>query len=330
MANGTMSTLVTGAAGFLGRAVAGALTERAAVFDRVTTTDCVFDGRVGEVGDLSDPMFQRRLFAEPVDCIFHLAGLVSGRAEADFEAGKRANLDASITLLEHCRKQHQGGGPRVRLIFASSIAVFGEPPPQGIDDATPAMPRLSYGAHKLAIEVLVDDYTRRGFIDGRVLRLAGVVVRPPLPNGALSSFNSDIFREPLAGRNFQCPLPEHATIWLTSLGHAVSNLLAMASIKADVLGTSRVVTAPALPATLGDIARALGGIDAAAPDRVQFAQSWDKALLAQFGSWPPNATFDRARSLALKVSASIGELMREEQARGALSVLRATAGGARR
>ena len=318
MGRSATRTLVTGAAGFLGMAVADALSERPADFGRVSTVDCVVGDGVDHLSDLADPAFQSRLFAEPVDCVFHLAGVVSGRAEVDFEAGKRANLDASIALLEHCRRQLQSGGPPVRLIFASSIAVFGEPPPQGIDDATPAAPCLSYGAHKLAVEVLVNDYTRRGFIDGRALRLCGVVVRPPQPNGALSAFNSDIFREPLAGRDFQCPLPQHATIWLTSLGHAVGNLLTMASTEPEELGAIRVVTAPALAASLGDIARALGRVDADAQGRMHFADTWDAALHSQFGSWPLNAIFDRARELLLTVDASLDDLIRAEQSRGAL------------
>ena len=136
--------------------------------------------------DVADRARLDRLFGEPVDTVFHLAGIVSGAAEADYELGKRVNLDATIALLERCRLQATNGGPVARLVYASSIAVFGTPLPARLDDATAPAPTLSYGAHKRACELLIDDCTRRRFIDGRALRLSGVVVRPPLPNGALS------------------------------------------------------------------------------------------------------------------------------------------------
>ena len=214
-----MRVLVTGADGFVG----GALVHALRVGHEVVATD-------RNDGDIADPAHLDRLFAAgPFDRVFHLAAIVSGAAEADFDAGRRVNLDATIGLLDHCRAQARRGGPVVRLVHTSSIAVFGTPLPARIDDATEAKPSLSYGTHKRVAELLIDDATRRGELDGRALRLSGVVVRPALPNGALSAFNSDVIREPLAGRDFTCPVGPDATIWVASRHSAVANLLHLAA-----------------------------------------------------------------------------------------------------
>ena len=216
-----MRVLVTGADGFIGRALVHALR----VGHDVIATD-------RDDGDIADPAHLDRLFAAgPFDRVFHLAAIVSGAAEADFDAGRRVNLDATIGLLDRCRAQARRGGPVVRFVHASSIAVFGTPLPARIDDATEPKPSLSYGTHKRVAELLIDDATRRGELDGRALRLSGVVVRPALPNGALSAFNSDVIREPLAGRDYECPVGADATIWVTSRRAAVANLLHLAEAR---------------------------------------------------------------------------------------------------
>jgi D-erythronate 2-dehydrogenase len=297
--------VVTGAAGFVGRALVAHLRRASMPTTRILTTDLGAAPEIDIAGDIAEPAVQHRLFAAPVQMLYHLAGVVSGRAEVDFDAGKRVNLDATIALLDCCRRQRAAGGPCVRLVYASSIAVYGVPPGRGMDDATPPAPALTYGAHKLAVEILIDDYTRRGFIDGRALRLSGVVVRPPAPNGALSAFNSDIIREPLAGRAYACPLPGEATIWLTSLEHAVANIERMGALDAGMLGPRRAVMAPVLAARLMDIAAATG---LAAP-LVTFARECDPALLAQFGRWPLATHFTRGRSLGLTVDDTLDTLI---------------------
>ena len=330
--------VVTGAAGFIGQALWRALLDAAAIHPAAHTEIVATDREraaaaephdgdtaaralrhpddadpgAWRLGDIADPALIDSLFARPVHRLFHLAGIVSGRAEADFALGKRVNLDATLALLERCRLQAQSGGPTVRFIQASSIAVFGTPLPSRIDDSTPPLPTLSYGTHKRAIELLIDDYTRRGFIDGRALRLSGVLLRPPIASfanpGALSAFNSDLIREPLAGRDYVCPVGPDATIWLTSLRSTVRNLMRLADVDASQFGPQRCLTAPALAARIGDIVCALGRIDATAPERVSYKPQ--PAIEAQFGRWPLNCSFERAAALGLPAEESIDSLLR--------------------
>ena len=295
-----MRVLVTGAAGFIGRALVDALQ----IGHDVIATD-------RDDGDIADPDHLDRLFAQPVDRVFHLAAVVSGAAEADFDAGRRVNLDATLGLLDRCRAQARRGGAVVRFVHASSIAVFGTPMPARIDDATAPAPSLSYGTHKRIAELLVDDHTRRGELDGRSLRLAGVVVRPAAAgsaNGALSAFNSDVIREPLAGRDYVCPVGPEATVWLTSRRAAVADLLHLADADGAAIGARRALTAPALVASIAEIVAALGRVDAGAPSRVRYAPQPE--IEAQFGRWPRAASFARAEALGLVGEASIDTLVR--------------------
>ncbi len=308
----TQRSVVTGAGGFIGerlcRELHGSASTTHAASELIATDLANLDGAAGAVvGDIVEPALIEKLFERPVQRVFHLAGIVSGRAEADFALGKRVNLDATLALLERCRAQAESGGPRVRFIYASSIAVFGTPLPQRIDDLTQPLPTLSYGTHKRAIELLIDDYTRRGFIDGRALRLSGVLPRPPLANGALSAFNSDLIREPLAGRAFMCPVGPDATLWLTSLASTLHNLTRLADVDPSDLGAQRAFTAPALAVRVGDIVAALGRIDPDAPARVAYAPQ--PALEAQFGRWPLDCAFDRAQALGLRVEANVDALL---------------------
>jgi len=295
-----MRALVTGAEGFIGSALVQALRKG---------HDVIATDRAD--GDIADPAHLDRIFEQegPFDIVFHLAAVVSGAAEADFEAGRRVNLDATIGLLDRCRAQARRGDAVVRFVHASSIAVFGTPLPARIDDATEPKPTLSYGTHKRVAELLIDDATRRGELDGRSLRLSGVVVRPPLANGALSAFNSDVVREPLAGRDYECPVGADATIWVTSRRATVANLVHLAQCDGAAIGTQRAVTAPALALSVGEIVAALGRVDAAAPARVRYrAQA---AIEAQFGRWPQDCSFARAQSLGLVGEASIDALIRD-------------------
>jgi len=294
-----MHVLVTGAAGFLGSALVPAL--RAAGHD-VSATD-------KDDGDIADPAHVARLFATPVERVFHLAAIVSGAAEADFDLGRRVNLDALLLLLDACRAQARRGGPVVRFVYASSIAVFGTPLPARIDDGTPPAPTLSYGTMKRVGELLIDDATRRGELDGRALRLSGVVVRPPLANGALSGFNSDVIREPLAGRDVECPVGPDATVWLTSRRAAIADLLRLAELDGAAIGAQRAVTGAALALSIGEIVAALGRVDAGAPARVRFRPR--AAIEAQFGRWPRARSFARAHALGLSGEASIDTLIRD-------------------
>jgi nucleoside-diphosphate-sugar epimerase len=322
-----MRTLVTGAGGFIGQDVVAALAQRAGGSARASRLDrelvlsdlatalpapgAMSASRQSSTtiaGDIGDPSLLAQLFAAPIDTIFHLAGIVSGAAEHDFALGKRVNLEATIALLERCRAQAEAGGPVVRFVYASSIAVFGTPLPARIDDCTAPAPTLSYGTQKRACELLIDDYSRRRFIDGRALRLPGVVVRPPLVNGALSAFNSDLIREPLAGRPYTCPVSPEATIWIASRRANTANLLRLAALDTAVIGPVRAVTSPAIAVSVGAIVAAMARIDVRAADLVRFAA--DPALEAQFGRWPLDCTFAKAHAIGLVADASLDALLR--------------------
>lgn len=315
-----MNILITGAAGFIGTALARALaaTEiarnaqdaefrigRILLADRVPPA-APEDPRIHTaVGDIGDPAFIASLVTPDTRLVFHLAGVVSGAAEADFALGMRANLDGTRHMLEACRALTEPA----RLVFASSIAVYGRPLPERIDDETPTRPTLSYGVQKLVCEILLEEYTRRGYVDARALRLSGVVVRPPAPNGALSGFNSDVIREPIEGRDYTCPVGPEAVIWLQTVGRCVKNLIHAAHLPSTFLGERRALLLPATAASIGEIVDAIRHIvseEAAA--RVRYQRNDD--LQTQFGAWPRKMSAARATRLGFEADAGLGEIIR--------------------
>ena len=302
--------LITGAAGYLGQALMRDLTLSAPTSWQwvLTDTQSAADGQTDAntrwvIGDLSNARLCDALFEEPVHAVVHLAGVMSGRTEQDVSLGERVNLHASLDLLARCRAQYRQGGPLVRWLMTSSIAVYGTPLPQLIDDGTPLRPSLSYGTHKRMLELMLDDMNRRGDLDGRAVRLSGVVLRPALPNGALSGFNSDLIREPLLGREYVCPVSPDARLWLLSLPAALAHLTRLLGL--DHATWSRVMgpagtcalNAPAWPVTVQEVLQAMAQIDPQAPQRVQFAPQPD--IEAQFGAWPLDVSFALAQQLAL-------------------------------
>jgi nucleoside-diphosphate-sugar epimerase len=302
--------LITGAAGYVGQALGQALAKSAPATWQWVLTDTQSEKKGltaantrWVVGDLSDPLVCDALFEQPVHAVVHLAGLMSGRTEQDVELGERVNLHASLDLLARCRSQFRQGGPWVRWLMTSSIAVYGTPLAQRIDDDTPLTPSLSYGTHKRMLELMLHDMNRRGDIDGRAVRLSGVVLRPELPNGALSGFNSDLIREPLSGRSYVCPVSANARLWLLSLPAALAHLVRLLGMDhaswTQVMGPARTfaLNAPAWPVTVNELVQAMAQIDPQVTERVQFAPQPD--IEAQFGAWPLDVSFALAQELGL-------------------------------
>lgn len=263
-----MKVLITGGAGFLGRRLAAKLLERGTLkgadgnertIDQIVLVDVAqvapfADTRARQVvGDISDPDFLTSAIDANTDSIFHLAAIVSGQAEADFELGMRINVDASRRLLDVCR----GLGHRPKVIFASSVAVYGGELPAVVLDTTALAPQSSYGMQKAVVELFINDYTRKGFIDGRVLRLPTISVRPGRPNAAASSFASGIIREPLNGEAAICPVNADTRLWLLSPETVIDSLLFGHDVPADTLGPNRNINVPGLSLTVGDMVAAL-------------------------------------------------------------------------
>jgi nucleoside-diphosphate-sugar epimerase len=301
--------LVTGAAGFLGQALVAkqVVPLAASAACDVLLTDLSpslsSPAHVRWVcGDVADPLLWDRLMEKPIDLVIHLAAIVSGRAEGDPVLGRSVNLMAPLEMLERCRLQHSNTGIMARVVLSSSIAVYGTPLPMRMRDDHPIRPSLSYGAHKHMIEIALTDASRRGEVDGRAIRLSGVVVRPPQPNGALSGFNSDMIRQPLTGHDYTCPVGPDACTWLTSLDVAVDQLWHAAQTS-ELLWTQalptgeRALTAPTWPVTMADLQQALGEIDPPAAQRLRFDAN--SPLHDQFGRWPQDVAFDQAALLGL-------------------------------
>jgi len=305
-----MTILITGGAGFLGQRLARRLLERGGaeeivLVDQVPAPD-FGDGRVrAVVADIADPLALKTLVTPDVALVFHLAAVVSGAAEADFDLGMRINLDASRLLLELCRR----AGHRPRVVFTSSVAVYGGALPPVVTDDTPLNPRSSYGTQKAIGELLLADHTRKGFVDGRILRLPTISVRPGAPNKAASSFASGLIREPLNGLPTTCPVGLDLRLWLLSPRRAVDSLIAGAELPPEAFGERRALNLPGLSVSVGEMLAALeraGG--KAAVDLVRHER--DPAVEAIVGGWPAAWDNRRAEALGLKPDADFDAIVR--------------------
>ena len=295
-----MKLLVTGAAGFLGARLARAalagmrglptLTRLVAV----DTAPCALDDpRVDcRTGTIADDDFTRSIVDSDVDVVYHLAAIVSGQAEAEFDLGMRVNVDATRALLEACRCLKKPP----RFIFTSTVAVFGGPLPAVVPDAAAVMPQSSYGSAKAIDELLVNEYSRRGFIDGIVCRLPTIAVRPGAPNAAASSFVSGIVREPLAGIDTVCPVPLDTRLWISSPDVVTRNLVYAARLDASALEGRRIVNLPGLTVTPEEMLASLERL-AGAEVRSRVRCEIDQRIFRIVGTWP--GAFDVTRALRL-------------------------------
>jgi D-erythronate 2-dehydrogenase len=320
--------LVTGAAGMLGRKLTERLVRDGGLngrqIDKLTLLDVVpptkatsFAGKTDMVAaDLSAPSKAARAIEDRPDTIFHLAGVVSGEAELDFDKGYRVNLDGTRALLEAIRAS--GDGYRPRLVYTSSIAVFGAPFPESIPDDFHLTPLTSYGAQKAIGEALLADYTRRGFCDGVGIRLPSIVVRPGKPNKAASGFFSGIIREPLAGVEAALPVSETVVHTHASPRAAIGFLMHAAGLARDALGARINLSMPGVCCTVAEqIAslRRIGGERVAARIR----RAHDPLVARIVDGWPQRIEARRARELGFKAESSFDEIVRihiDEDRRG--------------
>jgi nucleoside-diphosphate-sugar epimerase len=320
-----MRVVITGGAGFLGSRLARSLLQRGRLTDargqsgdiaQIVLVDVapatVVDPRVTSItGDLADPALVERAVTSETDTIFHLAAVVSGQAEAEFDIGMRVNLDATRALLERCRKL-----PQVpKFVFTSSLAVFGGPVPDPVRDDTPIMPQTSYGAQKAMCEFLVYDMTRKGFIDGRSLRLPTVTVRPGKPNRAASSFASGIIREPLSGVDAICPVGPDAAMWVTSPRSVVANLIVGHEVPAAEFakagsGHTRSVNVPGLKIGVGPMVDALRRV---AGDAVAARVKWqtDPVIARIVATWPYNFAPVLGPALGMRADRDFDAIVRQ-------------------
>ena len=314
-----MHILITGAAGMIGRKLTARLVNDGALdgrpIEKLTLTDIGTpprpDGFAGGVdafaADIGDPATAARAIAARPDVIFHLAAIVSGEAELDFEKGTRVNLDGSRALLEAVRRC--GESYRPRFVFTSSIAVFGAPFPDAIPDEFHHTPLTSYGTQKAIVELLLADYTRRGSIDGIGIRLPTINVRPGKPNKAASGFFSSIIREPLAGEEAVLPVEDSVMHWHASPRSAVGFLVHAAGLPSERLGTRINLTMPGVACTVAEQIAALRRI---AGDKVaaRIRRMPDPLVTRIVAGWPRR--FDPRRALALGFTAesSFDEIIR--------------------
>ena len=314
-----MHVLITGAAGMIGRK----LTERLVIdralnrqpVDKLTLIDIVAPARLAgfsdrekvRAGDLADPAIAMKAVSERPDVIFHLAGVVSGEAELNFEKGYHVNLDGMRALLEAIRKTGDGYKPRV--IYTSSMAVYGAPFENVINDDFHLTPLTSYGTQKMMCEAMLADYTRKGFVEGVGIRLPSIVVRPGKPNKAASGFFSGIIREPLAGQEALLPVADTVVHTHASPRSAVGFLIHGAGLPRESIEPHINITMPGVCCTVGEQIEALRRI---AGDKVaaRIRRQPDELVMGIVAGWPHRLQGKRATELGFKVESTFDEIIR--------------------
>ena len=315
-----MKVIITGGGGFIGFRLANTLLKRGTLANaegkqtpitQITLLDMAFppqtDPRLKCVtGDLTDKALLAELMGGDTASVFHLASIVSGGAEADFDLGYKVNLEGGRALLETCRKQARPP----RYVFASSCAAFGGDLPKILDDSTTPNPQTSYGAQKVCCEYLATDYNRKGFIDGRSLRLPTISVRAGKPNLAASSFASGIIREPLAGVVSPCPVSLETSVWLLSPAKVVEAFIHAHDLPSSAWGTNRVVNLPGITSSVKDMVDALRKI---AGDKVANLVEWkpDARIQGIVNTWPVRFVTERALKLGFTADSDMETIIRD-------------------
>jgi D-erythronate 2-dehydrogenase len=326
-----MNILITGGAGFLGQQLVAKLLTKGTLDvgfgqQMIDSITC-FDQMAGVInhpkvrniaGNIADQTEVAGLIAEDTQAVVHLAAVVSGTAEANFDLGMRVNVDGTRYVLEACRAMSAKTGKPPRLLFSSSIAVFGGTLPAVIVDSTAATPQGSYGVQKLIGEQLVQDYSRKGFIDGRALRVPTVVVRPGEPNGAASGFASGIIREPMNGKEAILPVDPKTKMWIASPRAVVGMFIHALETPADAWGWHRVLNLPGLVASMEEELAALrlvGGDAALALVKYQP----DEKIVKLVDTWATNFDTARARSMGFTTDIDFESIVRAYVADNRLS-----------
>ena len=316
-----MHVLIIGAAGMVGRKLAERLARDGQLggkaVDRMTLADVIepsapagFSGQAKlETADLSVPGTSERLIADRPDVIFHLAAIVSGEAELDFDKGYRINLDGTRYLFDAIRLAHGADGYYPRMVFTSSVAVFGAPLPYPISDDFHTTPLTSYGTQKAICELLLSDYSRRGFFDGVGIRLPTICIRPGKPNKAASGFFSNILREPLIGKEAVLPVPEDIRHWHASPRSAVGFLLHGATIATGLVGPRRNLSMPGVSATVGEQIEALHRIAGEKAVKL-IRREPDEMIIRMVSGWAPGFEATRATALGFTAETSFDEIIR--------------------
>ena len=320
-----MKVVITGGGGFIGSKLARALLARGTLagpdgtpqkIERLVLADQAFpraleDPRLEELaGDIADPRFAARAIAPDTDSIFHLAAVVSGAAEADFDLGMRVNLGGMLAVLGQARLIFEKTRRAPRLVFASSVAAFGGELPQVLDDSTVPMPQTSYGSQKVVSEYLVADCSRKGYVDGRSLRLPTIVVRPGKPNAAASSFASAVVREPLNGIAYECPLPPQTGVWLLSPRRVVEAFIHAHEMPPSAWGWNRVINLPGINVTIAQMIAAMEKIAGPqASKRVSFKP--DPRIERIVMGWPVRFQTPRALAMGFRPDPDIATVIRD-------------------